>query len=241
MKKSSGSVHRQATLARILSLGLIVGVAFASAGCSHKPAAEAGSWPAASKNECLPAVKLVDQHGKIIDLTSLKGKPVLVDFIYTSCKSICPVLTAKFRFVAKLLGPQLGPDVTMLSFTIDPEHDNPPTLLNYAKSEGAKFPGWHFLWGPPPTLYKVLDLYNIHPVHQPDGSIGHVAMGFLLGPNGYQVRQYDLLEASPKTIAGDVASEIRQARSHSREIGWNEIRKSQISLSRVGQGENNKG
>jgi protein SCO1/2 len=176
----------------------------AIAGCARWPASEPGSYPAANSNDCLPPVALVDQHGNRVMLSSLRGKPMLVDFVYTSCHLECPALTAKFRMIARALGPALGPEVTMVSISLDPERDLAPALLQYAKDEGAERPGWLFLTGPPATVDQVLALFRIKRMRNPDGSIAHVAAAFLLGPGGRQVRQYDVLAVSPDTVIDDL-------------------------------------
>src|SRR5580700_5853000 len=70
-----------------------------------------GDYPAANGNNCLPEVSLIDQYGTTVSLASMKGKPVLIDFIYTSCTDTCPMLTAKMAAIARQLGPALGADV----------------------------------------------------------------------------------------------------------------------------------
>jgi len=184
-----------------LAIALLI---LAIAGCARRPASEPGSYPAANPNDCLPRLALVDQHGNRVMLSSLRGKPVLVDFVYTSCHLECPALTAKFRMIAKALGPALGVRATMVSISLDPEHDLSPVLLKYAKDEGADEPGWLFLSGPPATVDQVLALFRIKRMRNPDGSIAHVAAAFLLGPDGRQVRQYDVLAVSPNTVVDDL-------------------------------------
>ncbi len=187
---------------RIVCLALMASLALA--GCSRRPPAEAGSYPAANPGDCLPALALVDQHGDRVMLSSLKGRPVLIDFVYTSCHLECPVLTSKFRLIARALGPLLGKRVRMVSITLDPEHDLAPVLLKYAQDQGAGENGWLFLTGPPAAVDEELALFRIKRMRESDGSIGHVAAAFLLGPDGRQVRQYDMLAVSPETVVEDV-------------------------------------
>jgi protein SCO1/2 len=190
---------------RCLALVLAVG----TAGCTHRPPAdEVGSYPAANPNDCLPPLALVDQHGNRVVLSSLKGKPVLIDFVYTSCRLECPTLTSKFRLVARALGPLLGPRVTMVSISLDPEHDLAPVMLKYASDMGAPTSGWLFLTGPPAAIDQELSLFKIVRTREHGGSIGHVAVGFLLGPDGHQVRQYEMLAVSPGTVAEDVRNAL---------------------------------
>ncbi len=191
---------------RIACLALAFGLLIP--GCSRQPPAEPGSYPASNPNDCLPALALVDQHGKRVLLSALKGKPVLIDFVYTSCHLECPVLTSKFRMIARALGPALGRRVTMVSISLDPEHDSAPVLLKYARDEDAEDPGWLFLTGEPETVDRELALFRIKRMRQSDGSIGHVAAAFLLGPDGRQVRQYDVLAVNPDTVIDDIRNAL---------------------------------
>ena len=176
---------------------------FALSACGNREAS--GDYPAVNGNNCLPEVSLIDQHGASVSLASLKGKPVLIDFIYTSCASTCPMLTAKMAAVAHQLGPALGADVTIVSITLDPEHDTPAELAKYAKSHGADDNGWIFLTGPPAKIDQVLALFNLRRTRESDGSITHSIEAFLLGPDGHQVRQYSALDVSPDDVVADVA------------------------------------
>lgn len=163
-----------------------------------------GDYPAANANNCLPDVSLIDQHGAAVSLASLKGKPVLIDFIYTSCASTCPLLTAKMAAVAHKLGPALGADVTIVSISLDPEHDTPAALADYAKSHDADARGWIFLTGPPVKIDQVLALFNLRRTRESNGSITHSIAAFLLGPDGHQLRQYNALDVSPEAVADDI-------------------------------------
>ena len=180
-------------------IALVLMLAFL--GCNREAA---GDYPAANGNNCLPDVSLIDQHGSVVSLASLKGKPVLIDFIYTSCASTCPVLTAKMVSVARELGSALGANVTMVSITLDPEHDSPAQLASYAKSHGADDNGWLFLTGKPAQIDQVLALFKLRRTHESDGSIMHSVSAFLLGPDGHQIRQYNALDVSAAAVAADV-------------------------------------
>jgi protein SCO1/2 len=180
-------------------VALVLALAFS--GCNREAA---GDYPAANGNNCLPDVSLIDQHGSAVSLASLKGKPVLIDFIYTSCASTCPVLTAKMVSVARELGPALGANVTMVSITLDPEHDSPAQLASYAKSQGADASGWLFLTGKPAQIDQVLAQFKLRRMHESDGSIMHSVSAFLLGPDGHQIRQYNALDVSAAAVAADV-------------------------------------
>src|SRR5579863_4624503 len=140
-----------------------------------------GSFPSNNGADCLPAIDLVDQHGATVSLAALKGKPVLVDFIYANCATACPVLTSRFAQIAGKLGRDLGAKVTMVSITIDPEHDHPAQLLDYAKTHNADRDGWLMLTGRPADVDAVLRVYRLNREREPDGTIAHVTTSFLVG------------------------------------------------------------
>src|ERR1700681_4023349 len=112
------ATHHARKVIATVALALLLTIS----GCNREVA---GDYPAANGNNCLPAISLIDQHGSSVSLASRKGKPVLVDFIYTSCASTCPRLTAKMAAIAHQLGPALGAGVTIVSISLDPEHDTP--------------------------------------------------------------------------------------------------------------------
>lgn len=198
----SGSSAQPAIVALALTAALATGLA----ACSPRSAdvAEPGSYAAANSNDCLPAITLVDQHGHEVALAALKGRPVLIDFIYTICPGPCPLMTSRMAAVAKLLGPKLGSKVTFVSISIDPEHDRPAELEKYARQRGADETGWLFLTGTPAQIDRVLALYNLRRVRNPDGTVNHAAASFLLGPDGHQVRQYQPLEVKASAVVADI-------------------------------------
>jgi cytochrome oxidase Cu insertion factor (SCO1/SenC/PrrC family) len=76
----------------------------------------------------------------------LKGKVVLINFMFTTCTGVCPPMTANLAKVQNLLGERVGKDVVMISISVDPTVDAPDVLRKYADSFKAK-PGWYFLTG----------------------------------------------------------------------------------------------
>jgi len=89
-------IHHVRNFGRVLSIVVFAAMLAVSA-CGDREAR--GDYPAANGNDCLPAVTLIDQHGASVSLASLKGKPVLIDFIYTSCASTCPLLTKRKKYL----------------------------------------------------------------------------------------------------------------------------------------------
>jgi protein SCO1/2 len=76
----------------------------------------------------------------------MKGKILLINFFYTECDMICPLMTENLARVQDLLGDRVGQDILMVSISLQPEHDTPEVLAAYARSYSVG-PGWLFLTG----------------------------------------------------------------------------------------------
>jgi protein SCO1/2 len=105
-----------------------------------------------------PAFRLTDQHGQPFGSQELADKVVLVDFIYTSCPDICPLLSEQMSTVQGRLrdAGQLGSRVVLVSFTVDPARDSPEVLQSYAARYRADSEAWRFLTGPERELMTVI-------------------------------------------------------------------------------------
>lgn len=101
----------------------------------------------AAAREYFTDVELVDHTGKELRLYSdlLEGRVVVINAMFSDCLSVCPVTSGNLKKIQDWLGPRLGEEVSILSFTVEPE-DDPERLARYAREVGAR-PGWHFLTG----------------------------------------------------------------------------------------------
>ena len=196
------SIHRD-----LKSLGIMLVVMsslVAAAGCRRGSSAD-------SAPSVLTDTKLVDQNGDPVELSSLKGKPLVVDFIYTSCPGPCLMETAKFANVALRLGNDLGSKVTLVSITVDPEHDGPKQLLDYSRQQGADEKGWYFLTGGPGDIDQALAGFKLSRQVEPDGSVGHLVNMMLVGPDGRLVREYN----GQIVKAQDIVDDVKKTLNHS--------------------------
>lgn len=101
--------------------------------------------------------RLLDQDGQEVRFytDALRGKIVLISFIYTNCTDICPILMHNLSDVQASLGDRFGKDVFFVSISVDPEDDTPEELKKYAGRYEAK-PGWTFLTGPKKDVDAVI-------------------------------------------------------------------------------------
>ena len=118
-----------------------------------------------------PDFKLKNQDGKVIHFYSdlIKGKTVAINFIFTTCTTICPPLAATFARVQKDLGDKVGREVHFISISVDPLTDTPERL----KAWGAKFKagaGWTFVTGDKQEIDKLLNALGASVARREDHS-----------------------------------------------------------------------
>ena len=153
-------------------------VAFAAVGATLTTSAAADARRGA---DYFTNVELTTHEGRTVRFYDdlLKGKIVAIDLIYTTCQYACPLETARLAQVQRLLGDRMGRDVFFYSITIDPEHDTPPVLAEYAAKYRAG-PGWLFLTGAKADidrLSKKLGLYSPPDPSNPDGHQPYLLVG----------------------------------------------------------------
>ena len=103
-----------------------------------------------------PNVPVVTQDGKTLKFYDdvIKGKIVLINFIYTNCPDLCPLATARLAQVEEKLSDIVGHDLFLVSLTVDPERDTPERLKEFSASFSAG-PGWLFLTGEPGDIRSI--------------------------------------------------------------------------------------
>jgi protein SCO1/2 len=105
----------------------------------------------------IPETALLNQYGESVNFRQdvVADNIVVMDFIYTSCTTVCPVLSAVMAQVQRKLEPRIGHGVSLVSLTVDPVRDNPQRLLDYSRQHNAG-PGWTWLTGSKPAVDSVL-------------------------------------------------------------------------------------
>jgi len=143
----------------------------------------------------IPDVKVYDQNGNRLNFYAdlIKNKTVAINFIFTTCTTICPPMTATFRRVQQELV-NVAPDVQLISISVDPSTDTPERLREFA----AKFkagPGWTFVTGDKAEMESLLRALGAAVADKND----HSPM-ILVGNDvtGYWTRTYGL--SAPTTL-----------------------------------------
>lgn len=130
--------------------------------------------------------KLTSHDGKEFGSNDLKGKVVIANFFFTRCPTICPKLMNDLREVHKRFGND-AKDVHFLSFSVDPEFDQPQVLRDYAKKMGFEAPNWTLLTGSPMQMLDVVTgKMKLHVGERTEDlfDIAHVAEFVLFDQNG---------------------------------------------------------
>jgi protein SCO1/2 len=153
-----------------------------------------------------PSFTLTSQDGKPVSLAKLRGKVVAVTFIYTECPDICPMLTQKMVQVQDELGKDFGQKIAFVSISLDPDHDTPEVLNDYAQFWGAKPEGWSFLTGSLDAVRDVTRRYGVFLSKKEDGSVEHSQLTTLVDADGQMRVQYLGARFDPAEFRRDLMS-----------------------------------
>lgn len=116
------------------------------------------------QNRSIPDVPVVDQFGKsrhfYRDL--VRGKTVVINFIYTTCEAVCPIQGKAFAKIQQALSHQSATQLELISITLDPQRDSPARLKSWGNQFGAK-PGWTFVTGDKSAIDQLLEVLTGDP------------------------------------------------------------------------------
>jgi protein SCO1 len=203
MNRSSDGGARAAQAARCM---IAVGVAIAGCGGSSGGATvSTASYPGGDAVPAKPAapIDLADYRGHRVDLAELKGRPVLVAFLYTHCRDLCPIVGAKVHTAYSLLRPGEKRPV-FLAVSVDPEHDTPASAARFNREHGTTGEiDW--LLGSRPELEKVWRAWRVIPEREKNDPevIEHSADIYGVGADG-KVHVLYSPEFKPQLLARDV-------------------------------------
>lgn len=152
-----------------------------------------------------PDFELVNQDGETVTMDSLEGKVVVIDFVYTSCDSVCPVLTSKFKDVQEVMKEEeaFGDEVVLVSISFDPRRDTRARLRDFGNRFGADFSGWQFLRPQSEDEARsVISSFGAH-YEQENGSdqFTHTAAAIVVNPEGKIVKEFHGTKWSPDSVA----------------------------------------
>jgi protein SCO1/2 len=189
---------------RAVLLGAIGALTFGLAHAAPKPEALPTIGPA-------PAFTLTTQDERRLSLGDLRGKVVVLTFIYTTCTDTCPLLTAKMASLQPRLGADFGRRVFFVSVSVDPERDTPARLKGYGAAHGAKLDGWAFVTGTPAEIREVARRYGIYQRKTARGDIDHTFLTSVIDQRGLLRVQYMGVRFEPTELLTDVRTLLGEA------------------------------
>ncbi|MGB5436234.1 MAG: SCO family protein [Maribacter sp.] len=134
----------------------------------------------------VPAFEFIDQDSLLITEKDYFGKVYVVEFFFTSCPSICPIMTKNLVDLQESF--KTAPDFGVASFTITPEYDTPMVLKKYAEKHGITNLDWHLMTGSQEAIYELANSgFNIFVSEMPDapGGFEHAGLFALIDKKGY--------------------------------------------------------
>jgi protein SCO1/2 len=149
---------------------------------------------------------LTDQNGRPFEFARMKGKVVVVDFAYTTCPDVCPLLTAAMRQLQESLSRDEQLSVQLLTVTTDPEIDEPKVLASYAKRYGADLSNWSFVTGTEPSLRGVWKNFGVRVRRIARGLVDHTPLTAVIDKTGTMRVAYHGAAPDPRSIAQSVRS-----------------------------------
>ena len=147
---------------------------------------------------------LIDQIGKPFSFQRLRGKLVVLTFVYTTCPDLCPLLTSSLLRVQKGLRANERNSVFLLSITTDPEIDSPEVLKSYAERYGIDFSNWSFLTGEEKELSTVWKAFGVRVQRKARGLVDHVTLTALVDKKGVMRFAYHGTSPDPKVVLRDL-------------------------------------
>jgi protein SCO1/2 len=114
----------------------------------------------------------------------------------------------KMANIAQKLGDDVGQKATLVSLSIDPEHDGPKQMAEYTKKQGVETKGWLFLTGEPTNVDAVMKAFHMKRERDEDGGVMQVIGVFLIGPDGRELKEYNGEILKAEKVAEDVRSAI---------------------------------
>ncbi|HSX83398.1 MAG TPA: SCO family protein [Candidatus Saccharimonadia bacterium] len=157
-----------------------------------------------------PALALVDQAGRPLTLHALRGKVVLLTFIYSTCADVCPLMTAAMIAMQHRLTAAERERIFFLSVTLDPEVDTPEVLGAYAHRHGADLTSWAFLTGSLQAMQEVWQSFGLSIQRRAAGVVDHPSWTLLLDREGLVRYRYlgSLLEG--EVVLADMRSLVEE-------------------------------
>lgn len=147
---------------------------------------------------------LTDQDGRPLEFRKLRGKPLVINFIYTSCPDVCTLLTASLKILRERLKPGEAGSVRFLSITMDPEVDTPEVLKAHSRRRQADAANWRWLTGKAAELAPVWQEFGVSVKRLDRGLIAHTTLTVVADAEGNMRFAYSGSAPDPDALLEDL-------------------------------------
>ena len=137
-----------------------------------------------------PDFVLTNQDNQRFDSTRLRGKVIVLNFIFTTCTDVCPLFTANLVQLQRKLSGRYGGELFFVSVTTDPEVDSAKILKAYAQRHGVDFKNWAFLTGSAAQLKQVWNGFSVRVIPQGRGLVQHTSLTTVIDRQGIRRINY---------------------------------------------------
>lgn len=171
-------------------LAVCAAAAVLAAGCGGGQSATKIQAPPQSQSKGVPVLAdakatdfaLRDQDGRVVTLAGQRGRIVLLTFLYTHCRDVCPLIAANLNDVLRGLGPQRH-DVRVIAVSVDPARDTRRAIRDYVKLHRL-LPEFRYVRGPVTALRQVWQNYNVLAMPRNQEVVDHSAPTLLIDRGG---------------------------------------------------------
>lgn len=178
---------------------------------SHEPKLKGEPARRQELNAPIEDFVLTDQDGKAVAFAELRGKPLVINFMYTSCPDVCPLLTASVKILRDHMSPAEVANTRFLSITTDPEIDKPEILKAYSKRHEADVSNWFWLTGSPQELAPVWKNFGVAVERKARGLIDHTTLTVIADAQGNMRFAYFGSFPDPDLLLQDLRSVAKQS------------------------------
>lgn len=175
----------------LAALALLVHASVHATALAHEPSREDAAIEAAASalGHEMPALSFTTSDGRRIELADLRGRPLLMSFVYTGCIDVCPALIENLGPAIEVAQDALGADsFTTVTIGFDTRNDTPARLASYARQHGATLPNWLFLSAEQLTLDRLAEAVGFS-FFPSAGGFEHMAMISVIDSDGRLYQQ----------------------------------------------------
>lgn len=168
-----------------------------------------GSDVADTLYHTVPDFSMIDQDGKPVSWENFEGNIVVADFFFTSCPTICPIMTKQMSRLQWMLDDPAFKHIKFISYTVDPETDTPERMKKYGEKHHADFTRWTFATGDKKEIYTLgLEGYMLSAQEDDSAPGGYLHSGhFVLVDKDRHIRGF--YDGTSSKEVDDLATDIR--------------------------------